>query len=101
MGVDGTWWSALLASKLAWYPYDDTTGFRLDQNCAFECPHRHFSHLLQLFDLETVQYDTSEATGNATINTIIHNSIDNWYSVTCNASNWFNEECRGFTQCGQ
>lgn len=22
------------------------------------------------------------------------------YGVTCNASNWFNEECRGFTQCG-
>jgi hypothetical protein len=46
------------------------------------------------------RYDTTPATGNGTINKIIHNSIDNWYRVTCNASNWFNEECRGFTQCG-
>ena len=28
------------------------------------------------------------------------NGLDNWYRVTCNESNWFNEECRGFTQCG-
>ena len=55
-GVDSAWWSSLLASKLAWYPHDDTTGFRLDENCAFECPHRHFSHLLQMYDLETVEY---------------------------------------------
>jgi hypothetical protein len=93
--VSTAWWTALLDSKLGWYPYDNTTGFRLDQNCAFECPHRHFSHLLQIFDLETVQYDASPFMGQ-----LIHTSIDNWYRVTCNASNWFNEECRGFTQCG-
>ena len=60
---------------------------------AFECPHRHFSHLLQVFDLETVVYDTSPQ-GNATVNTIIHNGIDNWFRVTCNQSNFFNEECK-------
>lgn len=94
-GVDAEWWSSLLESKLAWYPYDNVTGFRLDQNCAFECPHRHFSHLLQIFDLETVQYDESPFMGQ-----LVHASLDNWYRVTCNDSNWFNEECRGFTQCG-
>ena len=26
MGVDRSWWSDLLSYKLAWYPYDDTTG---------------------------------------------------------------------------
>jgi hypothetical protein len=31
---------------------------------------------------------------------LVHKSLDNWYSVTCNSTNWFNEECRGFTQCG-
>ena len=101
-GVDIGWWQDLIApgGKLTWYPYDDVTGFRLDTECAFECPHRHFSHLLQIYDLETVHYDESKVTGNASLNTIMHNSLDNWYSVTCNESNWFNEECRGFTQCG-
>jgi hypothetical protein len=100
-GVDISWWQALLdGGMLAWYPYDDVTGFRLDKSCAFECPHRHFSHLLQLYDLETVQFDAHPKTGNASVNKIIENSLDNWYRVTCNDSNWFNEECRGFTQCG-
>ena len=133
-GVDASWWSDLLTSKLAWYPYDNVTGklvwhsydnnpnpnanpnananananayananpydnvagFRLDQNCAFECPHRHFSHLLQIYDLETVQYDASPF-----MSDLVHKSVDNWFRVTCNRSNWFNEECRGFTQCG-
>ena len=73
LGVDLSWWRALVAPQnglLAWcllhyhhchrdslpssmffsvlrYPYDNETGFRLDQNCAFACPHRHFSHLLE------------------------------------------------------
>ena len=82
MGIDATWWSALLGGELAWYAHD-ATGFRVDANCAFECPHRHFSHLLQIFDLETVQFGA----GNATIDALIHASIDTWYRVTCNASN--------------
>jgi hypothetical protein len=36
------------------YPYDNVTGFRLDKSCAFECPHRHFSHLLQMYDLRHI-----------------------------------------------
>eukprot|EP00041_Stephanoeca_diplocostata_P027165 m.745089 g.745089 ORF g.745089 m.745089 type:complete len:1294 (+) comp23125_c1_seq4:39-3920(+) len=124
-GVDVRWWQQLLGSAsgaLAWYPYDNVTGFRLDVNCAFECPHRHFSHLLQIYDLETVTYTSKTSLDRAAtsdvhgtppnmarathptdpsfINTLIHQSIDQWYGVTCNASNWFNEECRGFTQCG-
>jgi hypothetical protein len=95
MGIDRRWWAALLASELAWFPSDAATGFRLDATCAFECPHRHFSHLLQIFDLESVEYGG----GNASLDALIHLSVDNWYRVTCNHSNWFNEECRGFTQC--
>ena len=115
-GIDTAWWKSLIDGALAWYPFDDATGFRLDEDCAFECPHRHFSHLLQMWDLETVQYDAAPApalegarttassriapppSGEA-LNAIMRNSLDNWYRVTCNASNWFNEECRGFTQC--
>ena len=36
--VDFGWWRKLLGGALAWYPYDNVTGFRLDTNCAFECP---------------------------------------------------------------
>ena len=28
--VDAHWWRQLLDSRLAWYPFDDGTGFRLD-----------------------------------------------------------------------
>ena len=112
-GVDAAWWRALLgdtpgappeagvgSGELAWYPHDNATGFRLDAKCSFDCPHRHFSHLLQMYDLETVRYDASPATGDGTVNALIHRSLDRWYAVTCDAANWFNEECRGFTHCG-
>ena len=91
-----------LQSKLVGYPIDDETGFRLDAKCAFECPHRHFSHLLQIFDLETLEHSASSAVAvpNRTLDGLLERSVDNWYRITCNASNWFNEECRGFTQCG-
>ena len=67
----------------------------LDANCSFQCPHRHFSHLLEIVDLETTHVHTSDQ-----LDQTIFRSIDNFYGVTCNESNWFNEECRGFTQCG-
>ena len=34
------------------------------------------------------------------MNDLMLKSLDNWFRVTCNDSNVFNEECRGFTQCG-
>lgn len=51
------------------------------------------------YDLQTLLYDPSPA-GNDTINQLLHASLDHWYGVTCNESNFFNEQCRGFTQCG-
>ena len=83
--VDFGWWRKLVSGALAWYPFDDVTGFRLDKNCAFECPHRHFSHLLQMYDLETVEYKPVSQGGNATVNEIMHKSLDNWFRVTCNS----------------
>ena len=35
MGIDRGWWQMLLDSGLAWYPHDDSTGLRLDVDCAF------------------------------------------------------------------
>jgi hypothetical protein len=98
--VDFAWWHKLITGALTWYPYDDVTGFRLDVNCAFECPHRHFSHLLQMYDLETVEHKPVAQGGNSSVNDLMLKSLDNWFRVTCNDSNVFNEECRGFTQCG-
>lgn len=56
---------------------------------------RHFSHLLQIYDLENVDIGNDNA-----LDSVIYKSIDNFYRVSCNQSNYFNEECRGFTQCG-
>ena len=67
--VDFGWWRKLLDGALTWYPYDDITGFRLDQECAFECPHRHFSHLLQMYDLEAVEYRPVAQGGNCLLYT--------------------------------
>lgn len=98
LGVDEDWWRSLLAGKLVWYP-TDATGFRLDAECSFQCPHRHFSHLLQIYDLQLLEFSTMPG-GNESLNALLHTSLDTWYRITCNESNWFNEECRGFTRCG-
>lgn len=87
--ADVAWWKVLNES-LVDFPVDPSTGYRLSSNCSFNCPHRHFSHLLQIFDLEVV-----DPKGPVSLQ-----SIDRFYAVSCNSSNWFNEECRGFTQCG-
>ena len=78
------WWAELLQSKLVGFSVDEATGYRLDSRCQFKCPHRHFSHLLQLYDLECADPASPLAL----------RSIDHYFGVTCNASNWHNEECR-------
>ena len=89
------WWKEL-QGHMTWYAFDTETGFRLSADCRYLCPHRHFSHLLQVFDIETLQYGS----GNASMDALIHQSLDHWYGITCNESNAFNEQCRGFTLCG-
>ena len=85
-----SYWKNLLKSKLVGYPIDPVRGYKLSAECSFLCPHRHFSHLLMMYDLELPDVNSHVA----------KMSLDNWYSITCNSSNVFNEECRGFTQCG-
>jgi hypothetical protein len=91
---DVAWWNQLQA-QLVPYPTDSETGYKLSANCSFRCPHRHFSHLLQIYDLETAVIGQS-----ASQDALLRRSLDNFYAITCNESNIFNEECRGFTQCG-
>ena len=62
----------------------------LDAKCVFKCPHRHFSHLLQVWNLPDPAVTPAQ----------MALSLDHWYGITCNRSNVFNEECRGFTHCG-
>ena len=50
------------------------------------------------YDLETVEYKPVAQGGNSSLNKLMLKSLDNWFRVTCNDSNVFNEECRGFTQ---
>ena len=50
---------------------------------------------MQIYDLENTLVGVDAA-----LDKLIDKSIDNFYRVSCNESNWFNEECRGFTQCG-
>eukprot|EP01047_Picozoa_sp_COSAG01_P071505 COSAG01_NODE_11117_length_2004_cov_1.414173_2_plen_356_part_00 len=84
------WWRQLLAKVLAPLPSDHATGYRLSAGCIFACPHRHFSHLLGLYDLETEDPRTATAL----------RSIDWYHHLTCNSSNWHNEACRGYSVCG-
>jgi len=84
------WWNDLYERQLAQFPADQTTGYRLSKDCAFSCPHRHFSHLLQIFDFEVVNPRSD----------VSRKSIDWYYGLTCNASNFFNEACRGYSLCG-
>eukprot|EP01052_Picozoa_sp_SAG31_P018528 SAG31_NODE_1316_length_8838_cov_11.005031_1_plen_915_part_00 len=85
------WWRALLDRQLVPFPTDAKTGYRLSVDCPFACPHRHFSHLLQIYNLEVVDPTTP----------LSLRSIDHYYNLTCNTSeNWFTESCRGYSVCG-
>lgn len=79
--------------NLAPYP-TDATGFRISVEAPFAYAHRHYSHLLMLFDLDLV--------GGLSDASVAAASLDNWYALTCAAqqAGGFNQECRGFTQMG-
>ncbi len=91
--ADAAWFASLAGGGLAPPPFDSATGYMLDAACTFDCPHRHFSHLLHAYDLEL---DGASAAGELAR---VRLSLDRWYGITCGEENVFNEECRGFTQC--
>ena len=45
---EAEYWQQLVARDLAPFASDNVSGYRLSAGCRFACPHRHFSHLLQV-----------------------------------------------------
>ena len=87
-----------VAARLAPYPVDPATGsFMVAAGLPFSLPHRHYSHLLMMFDLDLL------SSANASVAAA---SLDVWWNITCAGpqSKWpdwpasDNVQCRGFTQ---
>ncbi len=75
--------------RLAPCPVDNTTGsYMIAQGVPFAVPHRHYSHLLSVYDLGTSGVDHMAP------------SVDLWWNITCAAAqaewpNWQGDcECR-------
>ena len=92
-------WTDIL-SHLAPHPVD-AHGLRISAEAPFYKPHRHYSHLLSLFDLAIAGAGSDE--GKAPPLSAAAAGLDNWWNITCAAQQrpgGFMEECRGFTQAG-
>jgi len=84
--------------RLAPFPVDPATGsFMVAAGVPFAVPHRHYSHLLMMHDLELLSAANASVAGA---------SLDLWWRVTCAEpqARWpdwpagADVECRGFTQ---
>jgi hypothetical protein len=58
------------------YPVDATRGFNLGKDKAFTATHRHYSHLLMIYPLYTVNWEQPENQA------VITKSVNNWQSLT-------------------
>jgi len=83
-----------ISTRLAPYPIDPNTGsYEVAAGIPFSVPHRHYSHLLALYDLYLEDAPLTLSAG-----------LDLWFNVTCagpqkNGPDWKGDgECRGFTQ---
>ena len=83
-----------IAARLAPLPLDPATGsFEVAAGLPFAVPHRHYSHLLGVYDLGLNEPAATMAA-----------SLDVWWRVTCAGPQAHgpdyagNDECRGFTQ---
>lgn len=86
-----------VAARLAPFPVDPATGsYAIAAGVPFAVPHRHYSHLLMMYDLGLVGGAGDVATMAA--------SLDTWWSITCAGPQAHgpdyrgDDECRGFTQ---
>ena len=89
-----------LVARIAPYPIDAATGsWAIAANLPYAVPHRHYSHLLQLFDLNTAGGQLADARA-------MGPSLDLWWNVTCAGPQAAghvvgdDDQCRGFTQAG-
>jgi hypothetical protein len=87
-----------VAARLAPFPVDAATGsYEVAAGLPFAVPHRHYSHLLMMYDLGLVGAAAGEVATMAA-------SLDTWWSVTCSGPQAHgpdyggDDECRGFTQ---
>lgn len=85
-----------IIKRLAPFPVDPATNaWEVAAGVPFAVPHRHYSHLLQIYDLRTAN-DTARMTV----------SLDQWWNITCSGPQAHgpdyqgDDECRGFTQAG-
>ncbi|GHT03165.1 hypothetical protein AGMMS49525_07790 [Bacteroidia bacterium] len=58
------------------YPVDDVSGLNLGQDTPFTASHRHYSHLLMIYPLYTVNWEQTENQD------VITRSVNNWQSLT-------------------
>ena len=65
----------------------DETGYMVDWKHALDMPHRHWSHLLAIYDLAIVPLDG-----------LAERSVDHWAGLTCNDTIPCPTHCRGFTR---
>lgn len=86
-----------IASRIAPFPIDPATGsWAVAAGVPFAVPHRHYSHLLMMFDLGLTRFEDNF--------TIMKTSLDNWFNITCAGPQSYgpdyhgDDECRGFTQ---
>jgi hypothetical protein len=63
-------------SRLTAYPEDPETGYKLSAKKAFDSSHRHYSHLLMIYPLYLVNWDTPADRA------IITKSVNRWQSLT-------------------
>ena len=87
-----------LLARLAPFPVDAATGsWEVAAGYPFDHPHRHYSHLLAIYDLGIAGAAPGEVATMAA-------SVDVWQNVTCSGPQAFGPdfdgdgECRGFTQ---
>ena len=83
-----------IAARLAPLPVDSATGsYEVAAGLPFAVPHRHYSHLLGVYDLGLNEPPATMAA-----------SLDVWWNITCagpqaHGPDWNgDDECRGFTQ---
>jgi hypothetical protein len=74
----------------------DETGFMLDPTHRFLLPHRHWSHIIMIYDLELSEGRYNHSAG--ADNTLLTTSLDHWSGLTCNDSLSCPNSCRGFSR---
>lgn len=90
-----------ILARLAPLPVDPATGsIMIAAGVPFAVPHRHYSHLLAIYDLQTYGQSTAEVASAVA-------SLITWWNITCaipQAAGGVvidgDYDCRGFTQAG-